>query len=131
MHIEHHLTLTDDGTHLWAHAEPGTAASLLEFLESMRFMVRVEPADVSTGYAVLTIMGPGAGAAEIDGWASATAAATMRAFGVDVIVPRDRIFAAAPDLRARGAVLGGMRAHQALPTPSRPPRSGLDTHPPT
>ncbi len=126
-HIEHHLTLTDDGTHLWAHAEPGTAASLLEFLESMRFMLRVEPADVSTGYAVLTIMGPGAGAAEIDGWASATAAATMRAFGVDVIVPRDRIFAAAADLRARGAVLGGMWAHEALRIAARRPRFGLDT----
>src|SRR5258707_880939 len=126
-HIEHHLTLTDDGTHLWAHAEPGTAASLLEFLESMRFMLRVEPADVSADYAVLTIMGPGAGAAEIDGWASATAAATMRAFGVDVIVPRDRIFAAAADLRARGAVLGGMWAHEALRIAARRPRFGLDT----
>jgi len=24
-HIEHHLTLTDDGDALWAHVEPGTA----------------------------------------------------------------------------------------------------------
>src|SRR5215472_8878853 len=27
-HIEHHLTLTDDGTRVWAHVEPGTAAAL-------------------------------------------------------------------------------------------------------
>src|SRR5258708_895592 len=72
-------------------------------------------------------MGAGAGAAEIDGWASATAAATMRAFGVDVIVPRDRIFAAAADLRARGAVRGGMWAHEALRIAARRPRFGLDT----
>jgi folate-binding Fe-S cluster repair protein YgfZ len=50
-HIEHHLTLTDDGTATWLHVEPGTAASLLAFLESMRFMLRVEAADVSGEYA--------------------------------------------------------------------------------
>src|SRR5260370_387836 len=90
-------------------------------------MLRGEPAEVSGDYAVLTIMGPGAGAAEIDGWASATAAATMRAFGVDVIVPRDRIFAAAADLRARGGVCGGMGAHEAVRIAARRPRFGLDT----
>ena len=41
-HVEHHLTLTDDGTAIWAHVEPGTAPSLLEFLGSMRFMLRVD-----------------------------------------------------------------------------------------
>ena len=46
-HVEHHLTLTDDGTATWLHVEPGTAAALVEFLESMRFMLRVEVADVS------------------------------------------------------------------------------------
>src|ERR1700691_2114101 len=33
-HVEHHLTLADDGTALWVHVEPGSAAPLLEFLES-------------------------------------------------------------------------------------------------
>ena len=41
-HVEHHLTLTDDGTALWVHVEPGTGGALLAFLESMRFMLRVE-----------------------------------------------------------------------------------------
>ena len=54
-HIEHHLALTDDGDALWAHVEPGTAGTLLAFLESMRFMLRVEPADVTDDYAVLTV----------------------------------------------------------------------------
>src|SRR5216684_4099732 len=62
-HIEHHLTLTDDGTAVWLHVEPGTAAALAEFLESMRFMLRVEVADVSRDHAVLSVLGPGAGAA--------------------------------------------------------------------
>ena len=65
-HIEHHLTLTDDGTHLWAHVEPGTAGPLLEFLESMRFMLRVEPADVTGEFAVLALMGPGIEALDTD-----------------------------------------------------------------
>jgi len=45
-HVEHHLTLTDDGTAVWIHVEPGTAGPLLAFLESMRFLLRVDPADV-------------------------------------------------------------------------------------
>src|SRR5947209_10620847 len=57
-HIEHHLTLTDDGTATWIHTEPGTAAALVEFLESMRFMLRVEVSDVTQDHAVLTVLGP-------------------------------------------------------------------------
>ena len=57
-HVEHHLTLADDGTAVWVHVEPGTAGALVEFLESMRFMLRVEVADVSRDYAVLTVLGP-------------------------------------------------------------------------
>ena len=47
----------------------GTAAGLVAFLESMRFMLRVEVADVSQDYAVLTVLGPGGGdlAAELEG----------------------------------------------------------------
>src|SRR6202021_1963213 len=60
-HVEHHLTLNDDGTSVWLHVEPGTAAGLVAFLESMRFMLRVEAADVSQDYAVLTVAGPRGG----------------------------------------------------------------------
>src|SRR5215469_13024756 len=57
-HVEHHLTLTDDGSASWIHVEPGEAGSLLEFLTSMRFMLRVEAEDVTAEYAVLTVLGP-------------------------------------------------------------------------
>ncbi|HET7312654.1 MAG TPA: folate-binding protein [Mycobacteriales bacterium] len=53
-HVEHHLTLVDDGTATWIHVEPGTAPTLVAYLDSMRFMLRVDVADVSTSYAVLT-----------------------------------------------------------------------------
>jgi hypothetical protein len=122
-HIEHHLTLTDDGTHLWAHVEPGTGGPLLEFLESMRFMLRVEPADVTAEFAVLTLMGPGVAA--LDTGDLATAA--TRAFGLDLIVRREQLADAAARLQDRGAVLAGIWAYEALRIAARRPRFGLDT----
>jgi len=44
-HLEHHLTLIDDGTATWIHVEPGTAKAVVDFLNSMRFMMRVEVED--------------------------------------------------------------------------------------
>jgi tRNA-modifying protein YgfZ len=127
-HVEHHLVLTDDGTQIWAHVEPGTAGPLLEFLESMRFMLRVEPADVTAEYAVLTLLGPDAGTVPPAAAGEVDAVAVTRAFGTDLIVPRERLADAAADLQTRrGAVLAGMWAHEALRIAARRPRFGLDT----
>jgi folate-binding protein YgfZ len=52
-HVEHHLQLVDDGEATWAHVEPNTAQSLVDFLTSMRFMLRVEPEDVTEDWAVV------------------------------------------------------------------------------
>ena len=122
-HVEHHLTVTDDGTALWAHVEPGTAAALLDFLQSMRFMMRVEPADVTAGYAVLTLMGPGTAAELPDG----AVTALREEFATDVIVPRDRLGGVADELAARGTVLAGLHAYEALRVAAHRPRLGLDT----
>src|SRR5215813_12016868 len=86
-HIEHHLTLADDGTAVWAHAEPGTAGALLAFLQSMRFLLKVDLADVTSDFAVLTLMGPDRPAAAPDG----AVVAMPDSFGTDVVVPRDRL----------------------------------------
>lgn len=40
--VEHHLTLIDDGEAVLAHVEPGAAAALIDYLDRMRFMLRVE-----------------------------------------------------------------------------------------
>ncbi|MFC4013435.1 YgfZ/GcvT domain-containing protein [Nonomuraea purpurea] len=40
--VQHHLTLVDDGQSVLAHVEPGTAQSLIDYLDRMRFMLRVE-----------------------------------------------------------------------------------------
>jgi folate-binding protein YgfZ len=127
-HIEHHLTLTDDGTSVWLHVEPGTAPGLVSFLESMRFMLRVEVADVSGDYAVLTVLGPRGGglAAEVEG---VRASVQPGPFGsIDLIVARDRLPAGLVR-RAGGepGALAGMWAFEALRIAARVPRLGLDT----
>ena len=124
-HVEHELTLTDDGTATWAHVEPGTAQALLEFLDSMRFMLRVEVADVGDGYAVVTLIGPHAEAGLA---ASASPAAVIgSALGTDLLIERDRLAGAVRLLRAGGATLAGMWAHEAIRIAARQPRLGLDT----
>lgn len=52
-HVEHHLLLVDDGAATWAHVEPGAGGSLVEFLNSMRFMLRVDVADVTADWAIV------------------------------------------------------------------------------
>jgi folate-binding protein YgfZ len=126
-HVEHHLSLTDDGTAVWLHVEPGTSAGLVAFLESMRFMLRVEVADVSADYAVLTVLGPRAGdlAAQLEG---VRARVQPGPFGeIDLIVARDRLSGAAAELVRRSGAPAGMWAFEALRIAARVPRFGLDT----
>ena len=52
-HVEHDLHVVDDGERLWITTEPGRASALVAWLDSMRFMLRVEVADVTDAYAVL------------------------------------------------------------------------------
>jgi folate-binding protein YgfZ len=52
-HIEHDLHVVDDGQAAWITVEPGTTDALAAWLDSMRFMLRVEVADVSGDYAVI------------------------------------------------------------------------------
>jgi folate-binding protein YgfZ len=52
-HVEHAMTGYDDGEAFWAHVEPGEAPSLVGWLDSMRFMMRVEVDDVTAERAVV------------------------------------------------------------------------------
>jgi tRNA-modifying protein YgfZ len=122
-HIEHHLTLTDDGTALWAHVEPGTAEALLAFLQSMRFLLRVDPADVTGDFAVLTLKGPATAAEPPEG----TAATMTDSFGTDVIVARDRLRDISANLEQNGVRLAGLAAYEALRIEAHRPRLGFDT----
>jgi len=126
-HVEHHLTLTDDGSAVWAHVEPGTIGSLVDFLTSMRFMLRVEPEDVSAQYAVLTVHGPQAPAATVSAGAGLPGIVVSTGFGTDLIVPRAELAARTAELRSAGAALAGLWAHEALRIAAGRPRFGLDT----
>jgi tRNA-modifying protein YgfZ len=126
-HVEHHLTLTDDGTATWVHVEPGTAAALAEFLESMKFMLRVEVADVTQDSAVLTVLGPAAGDL-VAGLEGVRASVNPGSFGtIDLIVARDQLPEVAANLLRRGAAAAGMWAFEALRIAAHVPRLGLDT----
>ncbi|WP_433055789.1 YgfZ/GcvT domain-containing protein [Dactylosporangium sp. CS-033363] len=55
-HVEHHAVLTDDGAATWL--DTADAPGLLQFLERMRFLMRVEPAEVTEDWALLSVVGP-------------------------------------------------------------------------
>ncbi|MCT9934776.1 folate-binding protein [Planotetraspora sp. A-T 1434] len=117
--VEHHLTLVDDGEAVWAHVEPGTSAELIAFLEKMRFMLRVEVADVTPGYAVVTVAAPG----ETSGVAAAPPDGAI-VIGGDLLVPRERLAGVASDLGLRPA---GIWAYEALRIEAHMPRLGFET----
>jgi tRNA-modifying protein YgfZ len=116
-HVEHHLQLIDDGEAVWAHVEQGTAAALVEFLDRMRFLLRVEVADLTDSYAVVS--------GNTDG--SALPEGTLGlpdAVGVNWLIPRDRLATVVDDLGARPA---GLWAYEALRIAAHLPRLGRDT----
>jgi len=126
-HVEQHLTLTDDGATTWIHTEPATAAAVVKFLDSMRFMLRVEVTDVSDQYAVLTVQGPDRDRLTA-GLDAVLIASTTASYELDdLIVRRDLLAGTADELVRRGGTVAGMWAFEALRIAARVPRLGLDT----
>ena len=136
-HIEHDLHLVDDGETTWITTEPGGAGALVAWLDSMRFMLRVEVSDVTAGWAVLGETSsaeslPGEALAWRDPWPDVvgdTAAygpveghpATGRAWR-EVLVPRPELSAAVGD-----RPLAGTWASEALRVAAWRPRLGFET----
>jgi len=108
-HVEHHLALVDDGSAVWIHVEPGTAAELTRFLDSMRFMLRVEVTDESESFAVINVSGGGDEKDSLDVGRG------------DLIIPRERL------TDDRGVRTAGLWAYEALRIADHRPRLGLDT----
>jgi tRNA-modifying protein YgfZ len=121
-HVQHAFGLTDDGEATWVHTEPGAAGPLLEFLASMRFMLRVEPADVTGSHAVLAVLGPSRPDRAGEG-----GLAVRDRFETSLIIPRERLAAEVAALREGGAALAGTWAREALRIAAGVPRLGLDT----
>lgn len=57
-HVEQDLWFTALGDEVWIDCEPGKAAELAEYLDRMRFMLRVEVEDRSDRFAMVTLIGP-------------------------------------------------------------------------
>jgi tRNA-modifying protein YgfZ len=123
-HVQHHLTLTDDGSAVWAHVEPGEAPALAEFLTSMKFMLRVDVEDVTDRYAVLSLMGQ---QLPSDLETGQDGALVRSSYGTDLIVARDAMLPVVERVRAAGAGLAGMWAHEALRIAAGRARFGVDT----
>lgn len=137
-HVEHHAQIADDGATTWLHTEPDVGAALLTHLERMRFMSRVEPALVTTEWALLSVGGPSAPQV-LGPWAVASGAVLehdgVTAWGVDgplagqvdLRVPRSRLTEVVESLLAAGAVLAGTWAYEALRIAAADPRLGADS----
>jgi tRNA-modifying protein YgfZ len=139
-HVEHHLVLADLAGTTWADTEPGAGAALVEFLQKMRFMLRVEPALVTDQWAVLSLVGPkssevlaAAGFPSPDSVAALDDGGFVRrmppigdggATVFDLVVPRGDLAAVVDRL---GAPLAGVAAYEALRVEARRPRFGVDS----
>ncbi len=99
-HVEHAFAGVDDGESFTAHTEPGAAAALVDFLDRMRFMMRVEVIDATEEIAV-----------------------AWRPAGKYDLVPRDQLGTYAD---AAGPA-AGLWAFEALRIERGEPRFGIDT----
>lgn len=136
-HVEHELHLADDGATTWITVEPGTSEALTAYLDRMRFMLRVEVADVSTAYAVVAepVAAPHATLPtyvipQVFGERSAHDPASLRYVperpdvwvGREVVVPRDEL-----EAYVAGRPGAGTWAWEALRVAAAVPRMGFET----
>lgn len=138
-HVEQHWQLTELGGRVWIDVEPGTAAAAADYLETMRFLKRVEPADVTAEWAVLGLLGPGTSDAlsraglpvpEAAGRAVARPAGGFvrrTDAGADVIVARSDVAGVTRQLLAAGCRPVGAWAVDAWRVEHRQPRLGQET----
>ncbi len=137
-HIEHALHVVDDGEKTWVTTEPASGEAVAAWLDSMRFMLRVEVADVSESYAVIgePVRGEGGAGSPVtwtDPWPELVGDTT--AYGPvgaehpgserawrEVIVPRAELADAVGD-----RPLAGLLAAEALRVHDWRPRAGFDT----
>jgi len=137
-HIEHAAGVVDDGETTWLVTEGSHAAPLATWLDSMRFMMRVEVADVTAQWAAIgeTVDAEGAEGEPVtwrDPWPRTLEGGTRygpadeqhpahgRAWRL-VLVPREQLAAAITDREAAGWRLAGTWAAEALRVEAWRPR---------
>jgi folate-binding protein YgfZ len=140
-HVEQHWQLTELGETAWIDTEPGAATEVLAYLQKMIFMKRVEPADVSASWGILTLAGPAAtevlasfGLYIPDPGHALPLGTTDGGFvrrrdpeTVDLMVPRDALTEVAQRLVTAGAEPVGVWAYEARRVSRSEPRLGMET----
>jgi folate-binding protein YgfZ len=142
-HVEQHWQVTELDSQVWIDTEPGAAPEVLGYLRKMQFLKRVEPADVSGDWALLSVVGPatptvlalaGLPVPEPAGRATAVAGGGFvrrmpwpDADAADLLIPRDRAPGVVAALVSAGAQHAGLWAFEALRVEARRPRLGLET----
>lgn len=138
-HIEFAAGVVDDGERTWLVTEGAAAGTLAAWLDSMRFMLRVEVTDATADWAALgeTVAresGPGEPVAWRDPWPGVTPGGTRygpasdahpgteRAWRV-VLVPRGSLAEAVGERTAAGWRLAGTWASEALRVAAWRPRA--------
>jgi folate-binding protein YgfZ len=124
-HVEHAFYGVDDGEAFTAHTEPGQAVALIEFLERMKFMTRVEIADVTAEVAVTWRPRPTVERAQspVEPARSPVEPVETNPYANYELVPRDQL---ATYAEAAGPACG-FWAFEALRIARGEPRLGLDT----
>ena len=145
--IEYDARIVDDGERAWLLVEAAEAEGLAAWLDSMRFMLRVEVADVSDEWGILgatrrleALAGvPGAGAVWEDPWphiapggysyapVSEEQHPGLERPWFEHLVRSDQLDAAAAALDAAGISLAGSMAAEALRIAAWRPRMGFET----
>jgi folate-binding protein YgfZ len=122
-HVEHHLALVDDGETTWIDVESGTGAALRDFLDRMRFMLRVEVALASDVWAVVTLVG----AAAVSDGVVPDAPRRSMPWGTDLLLPRTELEQTARTFVDNGLRPVGLAAFEARRVEQRRPRLGFET----
>ncbi|WP_026117351.1 CAF17-like 4Fe-4S cluster assembly/insertion protein YgfZ [Nocardiopsis alkaliphila] len=122
--LKHHLSLVDDGESTWIHTEPGDAAELARFLDSMVFMLRVEIEDLSDSLSVLTVLGPAREKVLVSVEGLTTRPTEDE---TDLFVPSQELVATAEKLTEAGARPAGLWSYEAHRIAAHRARAGLDS----
>ena len=141
-HVEHAAAVVDDGGTTWLLTEGSHAPALAQWLDRMRFMMRVEVADVTERWAAIgeTVAAEGAEGEPVtwlDPWPRVLGGGTrygpppeehpgaQRVWRL-VLVPRERLAAEVAEREAAGWTLAGTWAAEALRVEAWRPRLGLE-----
>ncbi|MCT2592843.1 folate-binding protein [Streptomyces sp. N2-109] len=116
-HVEHAVSLVDDGVATWMHMEPGKSRDFAAYLESMKFFYRVEVSERTEEYAIVHL--PAGSIAE----APPGAVVREAAYGRELFLPRGSL----EEFAAEHGPAIGVLAHEALRVEDHRPRLGLET----